>query len=909
MSKDTTKINLERFFAPVMVLFILVVGFFCNIYLRLYSAIHALNSSSSDYFTSTIQGAWMFGCFFLVIVLLMFLLNFTNRSHLLKPLYFASAISCVGAIFGRFICDITWMFAILSKPGSSGSFNVMLKQYFADEWWVYGLILLVLATLIFILRKFKSENIARDNFKQIQNALLVIPLILTFLLTPYILNTLIFIESQNNLFLPLDCGVVFSVAYVMLLFGLWISAIYLRTQYKLYDKFFIKLAATTGISAAIAFCIIFFSLIYANKTIMLRSSITSWNGIKLFSSSMLNNLLVFIPLILVLAFSAIARQYFRKRQFEAKGVDETTGSFGTSSWATEEYLSKIGAYSDKGSLFGKDDKGRLLRCPTKNRTIIAAPGGGKSAGIVVPALLTEDRPVFVNDIRGELWVVTAKQRAQGFGRKRKVIAIDPFRILQQSDYRGGKPDELLQIYTMNPFDYISRDKTQRDRDINALVSSLVVREGETNSHWDDNAEILLSGLVDFILRDEQNIQAEDGCSLNLMLTTATDKAISPKLPNNMDAEKLLKEHKFVILKSAHNLYFYAYAIDNHAQWFTVPYDKLPEELVFPDKFGEINTIEAEHVTQELWDFIASKGGYPNDKRASLIDLYDFMAQDLDSMNLLLESMLTKGGYAQAAAAQVLKTAPEERGSIYSTTFRQLKWLVDSNMRQTFQDNNFDLRDFVKGDMDIFVIIPEDQIVFHQRVFRMLFTLVTNILSQTLPSNLPKRDILFILDELGQYGYCRDVERAIEILRARGAVVWALFQSYGQIKLYKKPDLFTNAKVKQIFEIDDEETMRWIQALGGKKTVLTKTLTTHSGDSRQKMQAFGGTVSKGEGENVHETGTDLIHINEIRELAEDEQFVFIRGEKAIKCKRLLYFNDKHFVGTYDANPLARIDQAD
>lgn len=786
--------NLERFLAPILVTFVLITGFFCNVFLRLDSALRALNTDSTDYLTSTSQGAWMLLLFFLLILALMFLINFTNRSYLLQPLYFSSAASCLIAILGRFVSDITWMFAVLSKPGSTGSFSIMLGQYFAQEWWVYGLFFVLLAIFVCILRKFKTAAVvAKDNSKKAQGFLLLMPLILTSLLLPFVLNTLIFINSQNNTFSPLTCGVGFSFAYALSIISLWVISIALRAQYKLNDKFFMKLSAATGISAALAFCLPFFSLVYANKNIMLRNDIVGWGGMKLFSSSIMDNLPALVPIVLIIAASAIARQYFRKHQFALKDVDETTGSFGTSSWADEAYLKKLGAYGDEGSLFGKDDKGRLLRCPTKNRTIIAAPGGGKSMGIVVPALLTEDRPVFVNDIRGELWAVTAKQRAYGFGRKRKVVAIDPFGILQQAEFKLDKPEDLLQSYTINPFDFISKDKTQRDRDINALISSLVVREGDNNSHWDDNAEILLAGLADFAIKKSQHV------------------------PN---------------LSFIHD---------------------------------------------------------------------EYMLRDLQGMTSLLESMSMQDGYAKAAAAQVLKTAPEERGSIYSTTYRQLKWLVDSNMQRTFSATNFDLREFVTGDMDIFIVIPEDQVVFHQRVFRMLFTLVTNLLSQASPSKLPKKDILFILDELGQYGYCKDVERAIEILRARKAVVWSLFQSYGQIKLYKKPDLFTNAKIKQIFEVDDEETMRWIQTLGGKKTVLTKTLSTHTGDSRQKMQAFGGSVSKGDGENVHETGVDLIHLNQIRELANDEQFVFIRGERAIKCKRLLYFEDDHFLGKYDKNP--------
>jgi len=97
-------------------------------------------------------------------------------------------------------------------------------------------------------------------------------------------------------------------------------------------------------------------------------------------------------------------------------------------------------------------------------------------------------------------------------------------------------------------------------------------------------------------------------------------------------------------------------------------------------------------------------------------------------------------------------------------------------------------------------------------------------------------------------------------------------------------------------------MEWIQTLVRKCTILTKTLSTNTGDSRQKMQAFGGTLSRGEGESIHETSVDLIALNEIRELPKNEQFV-LHGAKPIRCKKVRYFECEEF-GRFDENPLEK-----
>lgn len=249
-----------------------------------------------------------------------------------------------------------------------------------------------------------------------------------------------------------------------------------------------------------------------------------------------------------------------------------------------------------------------------------------------------------------------------------------------------------------------------------------------------------------------------------------------------------------------------------------------------------------------------------------------------------------------------RVAQEERGSIYSTTYRQVQWLKDHNLRSTFEVTNFNLKEFLKGNTDIYIIMPEDQVHEQSRVVRMLFALVTSLLIQTPPKEISQNKILFLLDELGQLGYCPDVEKCIEVLRARNVVVWAVFQALSQIKQYRKADLFIGATMKQIFGCDDPDTMHWIQTVGGKQTILTESVSHNKGDSYQKARLMAGSSSKGEGTSVQETGVDLIKLNDIRELPADEQFVFIHGRRVIKCKKIRYYNEKYFESKYDKNIL-------
>lgn len=477
-----------------------------------------------------------------------------------------------------------------------------------------------------------------------------------------------------------------------------------------------------------------------------------------------------------------------------KAVDQTSKNFGSAEFATTEYLKEQGFYSEVGALLGKDEKNKFIRHNLVNRTIISSTGGGKSAAIIIPALLTENRPIIVHDVKGELWAVTAKYRAEVL--KRNVVAIDPFGVLKDKGFIQDKPENICQEFTINPLDYVPEDERFRDRALTALGKSLVVPETQAghSSHWEENAKLLLGGLIEYILK------------------------------------------------------------------------------------------------------------YSEDK--TLVALHDIVSEDAETMEELLKLMhsLEDCPRARAAAGQVLKVGNDERGSIYSTTYRQVQWLVDSNLRHTFSHSNFDLRNFLKGNMDIYVVIPTDQVKSQSRVIRMIFSTISAMLVQTSPSQLPRRKILSIFDELGQLGYNDDVEWSIEVMRAYGVVNWCVFQDIDQIELYQKPNLFKNAKEKQFFEIDDPKTMEWIQKLGGKRTILTESISENSGVSTNSSSMLNKNNSQGEGRSVHETSSDLIHLNEIRELSKDEQFVFVRGYRAIKCKKVYYYKEPFFFGMYENNPL-------
>lgn len=498
------------------------------------------------------------------------------------------------------------------------------------------------------------------------------------------------------------------------------------------------------------------------------------------------------PVMLLAAVGYILWRYHHGKSKLGEDESKISQDFGSARFAGRDDLKQLNFYDENiGPLLGQDEDGHNLYAPLSNKLVISPPGGGKTTVSSIPLLLQHDGPVFVLDVKGELWAVSAEYRQTHM--KRKVVTIDPFKIIQQKSFAKDKDDILLHEYHINPFDWLKASPQFLDRIMNAFSSSFLIASDKHTSHFDENAKILIRGYIDYLVRSKHT-------------------------PKN-----------------------------------------LPE-------------------------------------------LFRLLSASFTDNDEIIKDMIALGGRAMAAAHQIGRVGSNERGSILSTTYRQIDWLGDSNMSRILENSNFDLIDFLKGNMDIYVIIPEDQVKEHGRLMRMMMALLMGQIIQADPSELPQKKIVFLLEELAQLGNYPDVELCIEVLRARNVVVWSVFQTLKQIELFEKPDLFKSATLKQIFTTDDVETMEWVQSLAGKKTILTKGKSEDKGKSRQMSQWFGGSTSSSKSESIHETGVDLLPLNEIRQMQEDTQLVFYHGAPVIRCKKKPYFKDEHLNAIASKNPL-------
>jgi len=112
-----------------------------------------------------------------------------------------------------------------------------------------------------------------------------------------------------------------------------------------------------------------------------------------------------------LAMGALAWLLFPKKR-------EQTGDHGSAHWANKEEIRDTGLLSARGIVVGalkKRKKVQLLRYDGEGHVFVVSPSrSGKGVTVVVPTALTWEHSILFNDIKGELWTLTAGWRKKHF---------------------------------------------------------------------------------------------------------------------------------------------------------------------------------------------------------------------------------------------------------------------------------------------------------------------------------------------------------------------------------------------------------------------------------------------------------------------------------------------------------------
>ena len=247
------------------------------------------------------------------------------------------------------------------------------------------------------------------------------------------------------------------------------------------------------------------------------------------------------------------------------------------------------------------------------------------------------------------------------------------------------------------------------------------------------------------------------------------------------------------------------------------------------------------------------------------------------------------------ASTVLATGDRERGSIQSTLSKAFYWMRDDAMRHLLSGSTFTLEDLLDDKLDLFIVIPLEQIEA-QDVFMRLFTnLALGTVIRQDGRRRVKAPILFVLDEFVRMGR---MEKICTIATAAAGVgIEALFvlQEIGQLRAkYGRDDadsILGSCVTKRIFNLRDPATAEWVERHLGEHTVYAQ----QRRDGKNPIDRPDLSYS--------EQHQKLMTASQILSMPNDNILVLIGGKPPLKAKLNRYYESSAYKGMWDSNPLA------
>lgn len=189
--------------------------------------------------------------------------------------------------------------------------------------------------------------------------------------------------------------------------------------------------------------------------------------------------------------------------------------------ATTDPVVYVGAYRDDRNKFHY-----LTHSGPEHVLCFAPTRSGKGVGLVVPTMLSWGHSVVANDIKGELWALTA-------GYRKNVLGSRCIRLEFASDTSAH----------WNPLDEIRLDSPNAIGDVQNLAQMIVDPDGKgldgADGHWKKTAFALYTGLILFVLykvRENLKLPKPDERYLKANLST-----IDYLLANSKDIKSLWQE--------------------------------------------------------------------------------------------------------------------------------------------------------------------------------------------------------------------------------------------------------------------------------------------------------------------------------------------------------------------------------
>ncbi len=260
-------------------------------------------------------------------------------------------------------------------------------------------------------------------------------------------------------------------------------------------------------------------------------------------------------------------------------------------------------------------------------------------------------------------------------------------------------------------------------------------------------------------------------------------------------------------------------------------------------------------------------------------------------------MQEMGGVFARLGGIMLSLVDKEKAGVVSTVNRHTTFLDSMAVMASTGSSSFDVRELLKGNVTLYLILPPHQLEAQSRWLRLVIASLIRLIGR---EGMAKgKECLMLLDEAGQLGHMQPIEQGLTLLRSYGLKMAFFFQSLGQLKeVFKDKESVLLDNTEQIyFGVNSLETAERISKMLGSYTHVTESYTENDSRSHQ-TEAFGSAnqgvqVSTSRGVTVAVHAREILKPEEVLQLHEDVVIAFLKGVPPIAARRLKYFSDPLF----------------
>jgi type IV secretion system protein VirD4 len=254
----------------------------------------------------------------------------------------------------------------------------------------------------------------------------------------------------------------------------------------------------------------------------------------------------------------------------------------------------------------------------------------------------------------------------------------------------------------------------------------------------------------------------------------------------------------------------------------------------------------------------------------------------------MQACKSAGGLVARAANRQLAKSDREAAGVLSSAQRHTHFLDSPRMTAVLSRSDFDFWDLKSRVATIFLVLPPDRLCTYARWLRLMIARSLTDMART-PAK-PLAPVLYLLDEFSALGRLEPIERAMGLMAGYGLQLWPILQDIHQLRAaygQRAGTFLSNAGVLQVFGVNDHDSARLISDLLGQETVVFQTMS-----RALDAQATGVTLGQ------QQIARPLLNPDEVRNLPQAAELLFLAGKRPIIARKLRYFDDREFKGMFD-----------